>query len=695
MKVGRKVGSAAVSVLAMGLLSVAPSIWPVRAFDPTPALASATGFVAVTPARLLDTRDGTGGITGAVGAGGSIDLVVEGRGGLPAAGVAAVVINLTAVAPTGDSYVTAWPAGAPRPTASNLNFVTGQTVPNLVIVKVGAGGKVSLYNNAGTVDLVADVSGYYTDGSQLVPTVPARLLDTRIGQGGVTGPTSGTINVAVLGRAGVPTNATSVVLNVTATEPSGPGYLTVWPSGQPQPNASNLNYVSGQTVPNLVIVKIGAEGKISYYANTGRLNVIMDVLGFTAETTPLTDVLNAVSASPTLQARTVPAQGVLRLHSIFWSGDLCSSTNPTFAEYNLGRQWSTLATSLTFDDTLGKTNSKILFRFIGDGAVLLEQTAAFGQFVPVTVNVANVLRLRIEILNANPSDTPCSYAAALADVRLSTIPNAGLPPSPEFFPLQPSRILDTRDGTGAAKGRVPADGVVELQVLGQGGVPTNGVGAVVLNVTVTEPDSPSYLTVWPTGIARPLASNLNFGPGQSVPNLVVVSLGAAGRISLYNFAGFAHIIADVLGYFPGAVGSGPTSENLTDVLNAVSASPTLQARTVPAQGVLRLHSIFWSGDLCSSTNPTFAEYNLGRQWSTLATSLTFDDTLGKTNSKILFRFIGDGAVLLEQTAAFGQFVPVTVNVANVLRLRIEILNANPSDTPCSYAAALATPVLSR
>ena len=403
------------AVLFAAAVSCIGEALPLRPFAPAPAYAAATGFVGLTPARLLDTRDGTGAPAAAVGPTGVIDLQVTGRGGVPVAGVAAIVLNVTVVSPSANSYVTVWPSGQPRPVASNLNFVPGQTVPNLVITKVGAGGRVSLFNNAGTVHLVADVSGYYTDGSQLVPTVPARLLDTRNGTGGITGPTSGVVSVPVLGQAGVPGNATSVVLNVTVTEPSSDGYLTVWPAGSSQPTASNLNFIANQTVPNLVIAKIGTEGKISYYASVGRVQVIIDVLGYTADPTSLTTLLDPVGQSSYVFSEvTVAAQGQSRFNSIQENG-LCDKSSPEWEEYNLGRQWATLATTFTFDDAKSNATAKVRFRILGDGAVLTDQTVSFGQAMNVTVNVANVLRVRFEVLNV--AATGCSsYPSLLTPV---------------------------------------------------------------------------------------------------------------------------------------------------------------------------------------------------------------------------------------------------------------------------------------
>ncbi|HUR18240.1 MAG TPA: CAP domain-containing protein, partial [Acidimicrobiales bacterium] len=118
----------------------------------------------------------------------------------------------------------------------------------------------------------------------------------------------------------------------------------------------------------------------------------------------------------------------------------------------------------------------------------------------------------------------------------------------KFHPVTPSRILDTRDGTGAPAAAGPG-ATLALPVTGRGGIPSTGVSAVVLNVTVTQPTAPSYLTVFPTGEARPVTANLNFGPGQTVPNLVVAKLGANGQVSVFNAAGTTHVIADVAGWY--------------------------------------------------------------------------------------------------------------------------------------------------
>jgi len=96
-----------------------------------------------------------------------------------------------------------------------------------------------------------------------------------------------------------------------------------------------------------------------------------------------------------------------------------------------------------------------------------------------------------------------------------------------YFPLTPARILDTRIGLGAQAGRVQGGTTLDLTVVGNGAVPA-GATAVVLNITVTGSSAAGYLTVFSAGGTAPLASNLNFTAGQTVPNLVEVGLSPSG-----------------------------------------------------------------------------------------------------------------------------------------------------------------------
>ncbi len=121
--------------------------------------------------------------------------------------------------------------------------------------------------------------------------------------------------------------------------------------------------------------------------------------------------------------------------------------------------------------------------------------------------------------------------------------------------LLPARLLDTRpgaptiDGLAAGTGALAPGATRTLTVTGRGGVPTTGVGGVVLNVTATGPTTGGYLTAYPVGAARPATSNLNFGPGQTIANLVIAKVGAYGQVSIYNASGSTQVIVDVAGWF--------------------------------------------------------------------------------------------------------------------------------------------------
>ncbi|MGS2613165.1 choice-of-anchor D domain-containing protein [Micromonospora sp. LZ34] len=118
-----------------------------------------------------------------------------------------------------------------------------------------------------------------------------------------------------------------------------------------------------------------------------------------------------------------------------------------------------------------------------------------------------------------------------------------------YYPLTPARIMDSRTGLGAPKAKLGPNGTVNVQVTGRGGVPLTGVGAVVLNVTVTEATGTSHLTVYPSGQAKPTASALNFRKGWIRSNSVTVPVGTGGKVAINNFNGYTHVIADVVGYY--------------------------------------------------------------------------------------------------------------------------------------------------
>jgi hypothetical protein len=373
----------------------------------------------LSPGRLLDTRTGSGGRT--LGPGQTIDLPVLGRGGVPASGVAAVILNLTATNPTGAGFITAFPGGGCSPVASNLNFSPGATVASLAETAVGASGTVSLFNgSAGTVELVVDVEGWIANApgtsggaGRFQPMAPVRITDTRIRVGLSTLAPNQTVTLPIAGRSGVPASgAAAVALNLTVTNPGGAGFLTAFPTGSSAPLASNLNFSPGQTVPNRAVVALSPQGQVSFYNGSGGwVDLVVDLNGW-------------------------------------------------------------------FTNTTG--------------------AAAGGLYTGVTT----------------------------------------------------VRLLDTRDGTGGFSAPVAAHGVLALPVAGVFGVPSTGAKAVVLNVTVANPQSVGSITAYPGATTTPLASDLNYLPGQATANLVVVAVGTDGKVNFYNGSGGnTELLVDLVGWY--------------------------------------------------------------------------------------------------------------------------------------------------
>jgi len=255
-------------------------------FAPEPDGSTLGAYLGLTPARIADTRVGSGypDAGTALGPGATLSVQVAGMGGVPATGAAAVLLNVTATDTTAGGYLTVFPAGTAVPTASNLNWTAGQTVANRVVVPVGSGGQVSLYNSSGSTAVVVDVDGYFSAGalnnsglSLFTPLSPVRILDTRATGSALAA--GGSINVQVSGIAGIATDASAVVANVTATDTTGTSYLTVYPGGA-LPVASDLNWSPGQTVPNLTVAALSGSGALTIFNYAGSVAVLVDAFGY-------------------------------------------------------------------------------------------------------------------------------------------------------------------------------------------------------------------------------------------------------------------------------------------------------------------------------------------------------------------------------------------------------------------------------
>jgi serine protease len=278
----------AVVVLIAGLI-VGPPTLSGAEVTAHAAAATAGTYVPLSPVRITDTRAGSGSPNAGktLGAGITINVQVTGVGGVPASGVSAAVMNVTAVNPTASSFLTVFPAGATRPVVANLNFVAGETLANLVTVPIGTQGAVTIYNHIGSTDVVVDVEGYYTTSPQATglynPVNPSRVFGTLQVGGAINAESSQAVTVTG-GTTGVPVEASAVVANVTAAGSTGPSFLTVYPApatGSPTPpTAANVNFVTGQVIGNRVTVPVGANGQIEVYNHTGSVNVDVDLYGY-------------------------------------------------------------------------------------------------------------------------------------------------------------------------------------------------------------------------------------------------------------------------------------------------------------------------------------------------------------------------------------------------------------------------------
>ncbi|MFD0327528.1 hypothetical protein ACFQZC_03080 [Streptacidiphilus monticola] len=378
--------------------------------QPLPSVGTPSTFHAVPPSRVLDTRNAIGVRTRTpLAARGTLRLVLPAGRPVPT-GATAVVLNVTVTRTTASGYLTVFPDGARRPASSNLNWTAGRTIPNQVVVPVGAGGALDLYNGStGTTHVVADLAGYYTgdsSGLKFTPSPPHRILDTRAAVGVSTRTPvkpHGTVRLQVAGRGAVPrSGVTAVVLNVTVAGPTAAGYLTVYPDGMTRPAASDLNWSAGETVPNHVVVRLGADGKVDFYnGSSGTVAVVADVFG----------------------------------------------------SYAAG---------------------------------------AGGQF---------------------------------------------------FHPMPPTRLLDTR-------GYPPVPPNVDFGIsFEKSTAPPPYASAVVLNVTVTQARAAGYLVAFPGLTSPPAASNLDWTAGETVSNLVTGELGAGSITFHLHTSGSLQLVADGFGYF--------------------------------------------------------------------------------------------------------------------------------------------------
>ncbi|MGA2370844.1 MAG: YncE family protein [Candidatus Korobacteraceae bacterium] len=244
-----------------------------------PAASGTYQFYPLTPCRIVDTRNGDGGM---LKAGVERDYTIPGNCNVPSSATA-YSFNVTVLPSAGGlDYLTVWPKGEPQPTVSTLNDNTGTIVANAAIVPAGSESATAFYAHSNSTNLLVDVNGYFapagTGGLSMYPQAPCRVLDTRQNNGP---PFMGEKTVNVEGSACAPAStASAYIFNATVVPPGPMLYLTLWPDGEKQPTVSTLNAEDGFITSNMAIVPT-TNGSIDAFADA-LTQLILDISGYFA-----------------------------------------------------------------------------------------------------------------------------------------------------------------------------------------------------------------------------------------------------------------------------------------------------------------------------------------------------------------------------------------------------------------------------
>jgi hypothetical protein len=258
----------AVGAMAMSVAGTSPNL--VRAASSSGTAA----YVAVQPCRVTDTRSGLG--VGAVD-GQTLQVAARNICGLPG-NATSLALTLTVVDPHGAGYLTAWPASQPRPTASNVNFTTGQVRANGAIIRLDSTGSFRVFTSV-PADVVIDVVGAFVPATtatsgRFVARPSTRLFDSRN-----TAKFAAGASFSLPMPAGVPADAVALALNVTITDSTGPGFVTEYPAGRAMPQASILNVDTARQTRAAAGIFPASTAGVSLYTSGGG-QIVVDLLGY-------------------------------------------------------------------------------------------------------------------------------------------------------------------------------------------------------------------------------------------------------------------------------------------------------------------------------------------------------------------------------------------------------------------------------
>lgn len=376
------------------------------------------------------------------------------------------------------------------------------------------------------------------------PVSPQRILDTRIGLGApkVLVKGGGVVHLQVTSRGGVPDYGVSaVVLNVTVTGTTGPGFLTVYPTGVARPNASSLNYVKGGLRSNSVTVQLSASGQADIYTSSGT-QIVADVNGW-----------YAASGSPSGYALGGQVQPE-KPYRLFDSRSDWGKPLPDHAYAQLGVDYGNLNShihALVVNITaVNPTYAGFLTAWDGTGSVPDTSTVNY-LAKSITPNFAIVPVGPCTLCTGQYYGVPSIsiYSPVITHLVVDVvgfIDDGTLPDGLRFEPRTPRRIVDSRSGLGlSAKLGAAATKTVTTPAE----VLTADTKALALNFTGVSPTTSTYMSVWPAGLTRPTCSTLNLTTGQIAANAAVTLLGQTNQFNVYNNSGSVDVVVDVVGTF--------------------------------------------------------------------------------------------------------------------------------------------------
>jgi hypothetical protein len=372
--------------------------------------------------------------------------------------------------------------------------------------------------------------------SAYVPVSPYRILDTRTGLGfPLRKVNAGEVFTVQL--TSVPQGSSAVVLNLTVTAPTAAGFVTIFPTGVAVPNASSINVdTAGQTIANLVTVPIGSGGTVNIFSEQPA-DLVADVQGYyTPAATAQAGLFTPVTPTRLLDTR--------QANSIH-NGPLAAGTQVDLDVAGLAAL-PVDATAAALKVTVTESAASGFWTVFPTGTPL--PTASNLNVEGVGGTIANQVLARLD--GGRTSIFSQSGGQVIVDL-VGWFSGQSAPPSEVglFVPVAPSRLLDSRVAPlGARPGH---NRTAEVPVAGLFGLPATGVGAVVVNATVTQTVGAGFFSLWPARTYRPNASSLNATrAGQTIANHVITPVSTAG-FGFYTENG-AHLVVDLAGWYTGA-----------------------------------------------------------------------------------------------------------------------------------------------